>query len=237
MPPRHHRTVDRIVAILEMAARSRRGLTLADIASRLDAPKSSIHELINGLLATGYLIESDRGFGLGPAPFVLSLTGNRVAAQEIDHELLVKVHKHVKCSVLIGVQVGDSLVYIDHVGDDPALQFTARNHSHRSLYATASGKILLANLPVREMDAFLLAARPDEKPAVEQFLRELPEIRRTGLAYNLAGTVSDVYSVATALRRSSGEFIGAVCAIGRQDLESKLPKIGRAIQKVLEVAY
>ncbi|MGI6870631.1 IclR family transcriptional regulator [Amycolatopsis sp. 3B14] len=233
MPPRHHRTVDRVMAILEMVAPVRHGLSLADLAERLGAPKSSVHELVNGLVATGYLVERDHRFGLGSAPFILTLNGNRVAAQDIDRELLPRIHKEVGCSVLIGIQVGMSLVFVDHIGDEPALEFAARNHSRRSLYGSASGKIILANLPVREMDSLLLSASSAEQPEVDRFLAELPEVRATGLAYNPGRTVPGIYSVATALRRSDGELIGAVCALGPADLQDSLPEIGRRIQELL----
>ena len=45
MPARHHRTVDRTVAIIEQTARSRDGVTLAELAKTLSAPKSSVQEL------------------------------------------------------------------------------------------------------------------------------------------------------------------------------------------------
>ncbi|MCE0761905.1 helix-turn-helix domain-containing protein [Pseudonocardia kujensis] len=222
-----------MAAILESVAPVRQGLTLAALAERLGAPKSSIHELVNGLVATGYLVERDHRFGLGPAPFVLSLNGNGVAAQDIDRDLLPRIHAEVGCSVMIGIQVGMSLVYIDQIGDEPALEFAARNHSRRSLYSTASGKIILASMPAREMDALLHSATSAEQPEVDRFLSELPEIRATGLAYNPGVTVPKIFSVATALRRSDGELVGAVCAIRPERLRDDLPRIGSRIQELL----
>jgi DNA-binding IclR family transcriptional regulator len=233
VPPRHHRTVDRVTAILELVAPVRQGLTLAALAERLNAPKSSVHELVNGLVATGYLIEHEHRYGLGPAPFILTLNGNRSAARGIDKDLLPRIHQAVGCSVLIGIQVGRSLVYVDQLGDEPALEFAARNHSRRSLYGTASGQAILAGLPVREMDELLHAATSAEQGEVRRFLAVLPEIRATGLAYNPGLTVPDVYSVATALRGPEGALVGAVCAIGPAGLRESLPDIGRQIQRLL----
>jgi hypothetical protein len=58
-----------------------RGVTLAELAAALDAAKSSVQELTNGLLARGYLIEEERRFYLGPGPFILldQLKGHAVA--------------------------------------------------------------------------------------------------------------------------------------------------------------
>jgi DNA-binding IclR family transcriptional regulator len=54
MPARPHRTVDRVVQILDTVSLSPRGVTLAELAAVLDAAKSSVQELTNGLLARGY---------------------------------------------------------------------------------------------------------------------------------------------------------------------------------------
>jgi hypothetical protein len=59
MPARPHRTVDRVTGILETVSLSPRGVTLAELANALDAAKSSVQELTNGLLARGYLVEED----------------------------------------------------------------------------------------------------------------------------------------------------------------------------------
>ncbi len=53
MPARPHRTVDRVTGILETVSLSPRGVTLAELANALNAAKSSVQELTNGLLARG----------------------------------------------------------------------------------------------------------------------------------------------------------------------------------------
>jgi hypothetical protein len=53
-----HRTVTRIVRILESVARSgENAVGLAALARELDAPKSSVHGFVRGLCAEGYLLE------------------------------------------------------------------------------------------------------------------------------------------------------------------------------------
>lgn len=225
--------MDRVAAILELVAPARDGLTLVDLAGRLGAPKSSVHELVNGLLATGYLVEHDHRIALGPAPFVLALTGNSTAARALDRELLPRVHRTLGCSVLIGVRVGRSLVYVDQIGDESALEFASRNHSRRSLYATSSGKAILAALPVREMDDLLHSAPSAERDDVERFLAELPSIRATGLAFNPGRTVPGIDAVATALRREGGDLVGAVCAIRPAASAEPLAALGARLRDAL----
>ena len=64
--------IDRVAAILELVARSGAGLTLTAVAKALNAPVSSVHGLLNGLVAVGYLDERDRIYTLGTAPYLLN---------------------------------------------------------------------------------------------------------------------------------------------------------------------
>ena len=116
MPSRPHRTVDRVVEILETVALSPRGVTLAELAAALDAAKSSVQELTNGLLARGYLIEEERRFHLGPGPFVLASRANKLAAGSLDHQFVADVAEVLGCTVFVGVRVGDAIVFVDYVG-------------------------------------------------------------------------------------------------------------------------
>ena len=77
---------------MEEASRVTGGVSLAELAERLDAPKSSIQELTNGLLATGYLVERDRRFTLGPGPFVLSIRTVGLSLRQIEQQF---VHKRL----------------------------------------------------------------------------------------------------------------------------------------------
>src|ERR671935_2575050 len=80
-----HRTVDRIAAIQETVASRPEGISLTQLARRMDAPVSSIQKLVNGLVATGYLAEVGRRFVLGPAPYVLSVRAGRPPVRTLRH--------------------------------------------------------------------------------------------------------------------------------------------------------
>ena len=156
-------------------------MTLTELARALDAAKSSVQELTNGLLARGYLVEEDGHFHLGPGPFILAARANKLAALSVDHRFVVEMSEVLGCTVLVGVRVGDTIVFVDHVGEEsPGLTHVARTHARRPLYTSAAGKTLLANLPDAEMYRLLDLAGPQQAGEVRQFLTELPEIRSRG---------------------------------------------------------
>jgi DNA-binding IclR family transcriptional regulator len=227
MPARPHRTVDRVIEILETVSLAPQGVTLAKLAKALDAAKSSVQELTNGLLARGYLVEDDGRFHLGPGPFILAARSNRLAALSLDHRFVVELNRILGCSVLVGVLVGDAVVFVDHVGEEsPALTYVARTHARRPLYTSAAGKTLLANLPDQEMNRLLDLAGPERAGDVGQFLAELAAIRATGLAFNRGTTLTDAFVVATPLLAGDGSVIAAISAAVEPSEADRLDQLG-----------
>jgi DNA-binding IclR family transcriptional regulator len=231
MPARPHRTVDRVIQILETVSLSPRGVTLAELATALEAAKTSVQELTNGLLARGYLIEDERRFHLGPGPFILAARANKLAALSLDHEFVAELSRVLDCTVLVGVRVGDAIVFTDHAGaESPSLTFVARTHARRPLYSSAAGKTLLANVPDDEMNRLLDLASPEQAGEVRQFLAELPEIRSRRLAYNRGATVADAFAVASPLLASDGALIAAISAAVDSSEADRLDDIGEQLK-------
>jgi DNA-binding IclR family transcriptional regulator len=234
MPARPHRTVDRVLRILEMVSLNPRGVTLAELATALDAAKSSIQELTNGLLARGYLVEEDRRFYLGPGPFILAARANKLAALSLDHRFLAELREVLGSTVFVGVRVGDAIVFTDYAGDEsPNLTFVARTHARRPLYTSAAGKTLLANVPNDEMNRLLDMAAPDQAGQVRQFLAELPEIRSRKLAFNRGVTFPDAFTVATPLLAPDGSFVAAVSAAVDPAEADRLDELGEELKKAV----
>ena len=238
MPARPHRTVDRVVQILETVSLSPRGVTLAELAAALEAAKTSVQELTNGLLARGYLIEDERRFHLGPGPFILAARANKLAALSLDHEFVAELSRTLDCTVLVGVRVGDAIVFTDHAGaESPSLTFVARTHARRPLYSSAAGKTLLANVPNDEMNRLLDLASPEQADEVRQFLTELPDIRSRRLAFNRGATVADAFAVATPLLAPDGALIAAISAAVDSSEADRLDDIGERLKAAVAAVW
>jgi len=234
MPARPHRTVDRVTGILETVSLSPRGVTLTELAGALGAANSSIQELTNGLLARGYLIEEGHRFHLGPGPFILASRANKLAALSLDHELVTELSKALGCSVLVGVRVGDAMIFTDHAGEEsPSLTFAARTHARRPLYTSAAGKVLLANVADDEMHRLLDLAGPEQAAQVRQFLTELPEIRSRRLAFNRGATIPDAHVVATPLLARDGRIIAAISAGIDSSEAARLDELGEELKRAI----
>lgn len=230
MPLKNHRTVDRIVQILEFVATRPTGATLTEIARALDAPVSSIQGFINGLVATGYIDEENRKYLLGAGPYILTLRANRMPARTVRQEDLEELGETTGCSVLLGVRLGWNVVYVGDYGDSPHLQFLSRTRVRRPMLSTVAGRCLLATLREDELNDFL--AEQSDTAAVHDFLSEVHEIRNTGFAVNLLSEWSKTTVIARPVRDRSGEVISAiVLGAPREELEPKLDEVKSILEE------
>jgi DNA-binding IclR family transcriptional regulator len=210
--PQSHRTVDRVTRILELVV-YHPGMTFAELARALDAPKSSVHGFIGGLLANGWLYEQDRRFYLGPAVYGLTLATGHIRAGLVTQADLGTLYAEARVPVFLGTQAGDHLVYLAEAGSDPVEGFAARSNIRRPLLATAGGKALLAARSEIEREAYLRRRSAEDPDEVDTFLAEFEEIRRTRIATNfrLRGTR---FAIATTVLNQSGEAVAAVTLVG-----------------------
>ena len=210
--PQNHRTVDRVTRILEEVV-YKPGMTFAELARALEAPKSSVHGFISGLLAKGWLYELDHRFFLGPAVYGLTLASGHIRAGLVTHADLLALHEATGLPVFLGVQAGDHLIYIAEAGSDAVAGFEARSNIRRTLLVTAGGKALLAERPAAEREVYLRRRSADESELVEMFLDEFEQIKKTRIATNvrLSGTR---FAIGTTVHNQLGEPVAAITLLG-----------------------
>jgi DNA-binding IclR family transcriptional regulator len=231
--PQNHRTVDRVTRILEEVVYSP-GMTFADLARALDAPKSSVYGFIQGLLAKGWLYETNRRFYLGPAVYGLTLASGHIRAGSVTHGDLEELHLKTKVAVFLGVQAGDHLIYVAEAGADPVTGFDARTNIRRAMLATAGGKALLAERPDAERDSYLRRRCAEEPELVARFLDEYAEIKRSGLATNLRQGGAR-FAIATTVRNQAGQAVASITLVGpTRDIQPRAKKLSDLLLKQVE---
>jgi len=226
--PQNHRTVDRVTRILEEVV-YRPGMTFAELARALDAPRSSVHGFIRGLLAKGWLYETNHRFYLGPAVYGLTLASGHIRAGLVTHADLAALQEETGVAAFLGVQAGDHLIYVAEAGSDAIASFEARSNIRRTLLTTAGGKALLAARSDGEREAYLRHRSKEEEEFVHQFLEAYEEIKRTRIATNLrlSGTR---FAIATTVHNQTGEAVASVTLVGRAaDLQPMAKKLSAVL--------
>jgi DNA-binding IclR family transcriptional regulator len=228
--PQNHRTVDRVTRILEEVT-YRPGITFADLARALDAPKSSVHGFVQGLLAKGWLYETEKRFYIGPAIYGLTLASGRMPAGSLTQQDLQALHEATGVAVFLGVQAGDHLIYVGLAGTDAQSGFAARTNIRRGLLDTAGGKALLAEKTDAERDGYLRRRGPDETELVARFLNEYRTIKQTRIATNTKYEGAQ-FALATTVRNPFGEVVSEITLVG--PATDMLPREQELRQTLLE---
>jgi DNA-binding IclR family transcriptional regulator len=210
--PQNHRTVDRVTHILE-AVTYHPGITFAELARELGAPKSSVHGFVRGLLAKGWLYEADKRFYLGPALYGLTLASGQMQPGSVTQDDLDRLFEITGLSAFLGVQAGDHLIYVGVAEADAQSRYTARTRLRRGLLAAAGGKALLAEKSDPERDGYLRRRPPEEAEMVARFLAEYRDIKRTGIATNRRHGGAQ-FALATAVRNQFGEAVSEITLVG-----------------------
>jgi DNA-binding IclR family transcriptional regulator len=192
---KEHRTASRVTSILEAVAASAVPVGLAALCAMLEAPKSSVHGLVKGLVATGYLEESAAGYTIGPAVSLLSSAAQPPILASA-RRALAAIRTACNESANLCKLVGESVVYVDQVESTQPIRYVAPLNVRRPLYPTSAGKCFLAYMSQAHRTKYLRSHLPDET-AIARALRELEEVERNGYSTNRGETVADVYAVAS----------------------------------------
>lgn len=214
----HHRTVDRIAAILEHVARQPRPQGLSEIAKAVGAPVSSTQSLVNGLVAAGFLTDDGRAFSLGLAPYLLSSLAGRQPVDRVDHQILEDIVAETGYIAVHAVLVGGNVYYLDYAAADPSFEYLAQNRLRRSPLETSAGWVLLAGMPDDQLWGFLADLDPEEE-RLNAFQRAFPTIRETGecVAPKAAHNGADGVAVAVRSTQATPRVEAAVSVIATED--------------------
>ncbi|BBZ35663.1 IclR family transcriptional regulator [Mycolicibacterium confluentis] len=224
-----HRTVSRVMSILEaVIASESAGLRLGDLADILGAPKSSIHGLAKGLVATGYLQEKGARYVQGPAVSSLLAIGGQQVHQGYRN-ILEQLSKSGEETAILAVLVGESVINVDVVEPTQLIRASPPLRQRRSLWPNSSGKCFLAFMPERRRDSYLRRTFDDpEQRARAQ--AELETIRHTGVAFNRGEGVPDLYGVASPIVVAGTEVTTAIGLAGPANrMEARLDDIARLV--------
>jgi IclR family transcriptional regulator, KDG regulon repressor len=211
-------SLHRAFGILEEVARHRDGIGLADLSRLVGLHNSTTFHLAKTMVALGYVRQErdTKRYRIGRPLFAL-------AASALDEIEMVNVATPVledlarqtgECSHF-AVRMGDAIVVIARTSGPGAFQLTDRVGVVRPAHCTALGKVILAALPVDQLAGLL--ERTGLKPSTEKSITEIPvllrqieEIKRTGIAFDDGEFNLEVRCMAAPVKNFTGKVIGAL---------------------------
>lgn len=191
-------------------------MTLSEVARATDLSRAAARRFLHTLVHLGYVWTDGRVFALTPRVLelgfaYLSSISLPEIAQPYLERLVAEVHESASVSVLDGLDI----VYVARVPTSRIMTVSINIGTRFPAYATSMGRVLLADLPASELDAYLsdvdlepLGPHTITTPA--ELRQELARIRERGWALVDQELEAGLRSIAAPIRDRSGKVVAAV---------------------------
>ena len=211
-------SLGRAFAILEEVARHREGIGLADLSKPVGLHNSTTFHLAKTMVSLGYIRQEkdSKRYRIGRPLFALAASAlDEIEMVNVAKPVLEDLSRDTGESSHFSVRMGDAVVVIARTGGPGAFQLADRVGVVRPAHCTALGKVMLASLTDDQLNRFL--QRVELKPSTEKsiteisaLLREIAEVRRTGVAYDDGEFNIEVRCIAVPVKDFTGQIIGAL---------------------------
>lgn len=211
-------SLERAFGILEEVARNRDGINLSELSKRVGLHNSTTFHLVKTMVMLGYIEQSkdSKRYRVGRRLFTL-------AAGALDEIQLVNLATPVlegltrvtgECSHF-AIRSGDDIVVLAKTAGTGMFQMVDRAGVVRPAHCTALGKVLLAALTPQQIEQYLAGhelRRFTPKTIVEPdaLLRELKDVRRTGIGFDDGEFDAEARCVAVPVHDFTGQVAGAI---------------------------
>lgn len=235
-------SVVKAIRILNLFSAAEPRLSLATISARMEMPKSTVHNLLNTLLAQGFIEKVDGDhYALGAAP--LSLTQRirvNVEVRDPAAPLLRHLADVTHESVYLTVLDGDFALYIYAIESPQRLEARTAVGNRAHLHCTAVGKAMLAHLAEEECSAILArqglpAFTPLTITDAALLAEELALTRRRGFSIDCEGHERGAYCIGAPIFAAQGTVLGA-CSVSGVDPEIIAGRLDVIAPQVLQTA-
>jgi DNA-binding IclR family transcriptional regulator len=228
--------VERVLKVFEAFAAAGRPLSLSELADAIRVPKSTVHGIVNTLVARGYLYSLTKPRSLYPTRRL-----HDVALELLNHDplvsrttpLLERLRDSSKETVILGKRQGDRVIYLQVFEGPHAIRYSAKPGEFKPLHSSSMGKALLAGLKEAELRA-TVAALPLQAVTgatvtdPEQLVQDVLDGRQRGYHVTRGENVPDVWALAATLPLN-GETLGVTVAGPRHRMEPAMAETAQLL--------
>jgi len=217
-------SLSRGLALLELFSMDESELSISEMARRARIPKSTTHRLVTDLLKWGALERGGRGVRLGVRLFELgSLVSDPARLRERAIPFAHSLNQITQLTSNLAVREGNEIIYLEKINARDLAVPHSRIGGRLPLHCTALGKAILANAPTsfinRVLSEPLARLSPKTITDPEQLRRQLPEIRATGVAYDIEESQPGLFCVGAPIFARNGQVLGALSVTGAVSLD------------------
>jgi len=213
----YHRSTQRVVEILSAVNKEeRQGLSLADLARILEAPKSSLFPIVQTLYQLGMLAHNKESgkYTIGYKAYEIGygyLSSGRLK-EDISDILNEMVAECLETCYLAELVDGD-VFYLMRIDSPETIRMVASPGRKLPAYSTGVGKALLSGKTKNELAGLypegLKSLTENTITDMNVLYDQIQDIRRTGIAFEVEESTPHVRCLAVPIR-SDGEIIAAM---------------------------
>jgi len=211
-----HKAID----ILDALRRAPEGMSLASISAQTRMPKPTVHRILVTLESRGYLERSGTSYRVSrklfEEPRDATFEQRLVRAAHTQMEKLAAICKE---TLNLGVLDGGEVLVIETIESPQAVRMASKIGNRRYPHSTALGKVLLSDLPEREvlrlvrykgMPRFTSATIVRE----EDLIVELERVRTQGYALDNMENEPDGRCIAAPIMNGQKKVVAALSISG-----------------------
>jgi DNA-binding IclR family transcriptional regulator len=204
--------IARAASILRALEDQTLGLSLGQIAQRVNLARSTVQRIVAALEAEKLVIAASPTGRVRLGPTILRLAASvRTDFVSSVRPFIVKLSNELRETVDLAIIKRDQLVFVDQVTGSHRLRTVSAVGETFPLYCTANGKAYLAQLDDAAVERLIgsqfEARTPNTVLNLDVLLAELAEIRRTGVAFDREEHTQGISAAGVALRDPLGNFV------------------------------
>ncbi len=204
--------IARAATILRALEDENSGLSLGQIAQRVNLARSTVQRIVSALETEKLVIAATPNGRVRLGPTILRLAASvRSDFTAFARPFLERLSEELHETVDLSTVKKDHLVFIDQVIGSQRLRTVSAVGETFPLYCTANGKAYLAQLSDGAVEALIGRAYESRTPKtlqrIDALLAELKTARRTGIAYDREEHTLGVCAVGVALHDPLGNAV------------------------------
>lgn len=223
-------------------------MTLTELARKVGMPPATVRRNLHTLETLGYVRRHNKHFLL--APRILTLGSAYLKAAHVDEALMPELHRITELfgdAANIGILDGSNILYIAHLSEARMSRRSASVGVTYPAYATSMGRVLLAQLPPAQLDAYFRSFAPrrltETTVTDEGQLRALlAETRVNGYSITVDQLDYGITALAVPIRDAAGRVVAAVNTSGYSPrlkpedlLEKRLTELRLAADRISQL--
>jgi DNA-binding IclR family transcriptional regulator len=210
--PSQVQVIARAAAILRALEDEAEGLSLGQIAQRVNLARSTVQRIVAALEAEKFLIAASPTGRVRLGPTILRLAASaRTDFVAVARSFLVQLSNELKETVDLAVIKKDHLVFVDQVIGSQRLRAVSAIGETFPLHCTANGKAYLAELDDAAIARLIGTSYEQRTPhtltRLDDLLRDLKAVRKTGIAIDREEHTHGICAAGIVTRDPLGNFV------------------------------